>query len=78
MWTTYNSSMKRLQIYIEPDMDDALALLAVRERTSKAALIRQFVAERLGLADDRHDPLDALVGATDKASGPIDDLIYGR
>lgn len=70
--------MKRLQIYIEEDVDDALAALAVRERTSKAALIRQFVAERLDRGTPDVDPLDALVGRYDEEPGDIDDLVYGR
>ena len=41
------SSVKRLQIMIEEELDDALALEARRERTSKAALIRRYVRERL-------------------------------
>ena len=40
-------SVKRLQIMIEEELDDALALEARRERTSKAALIRRYVRERL-------------------------------
>ncbi len=73
----YNAYMKRLQIYIDEHLDDALAAQAVRERTSKAALIRRFVAERIDQAGAEEDPLDALVGATDEEPGPIDELIYG-
>ena len=42
--------MKRLQISIGEDLDDALAVEAARRHTSKAALIREFVRERLGRA----------------------------
>ena len=68
--------MKRLQIYIELETDEALAARALREGTSKAALIRRYVAERLASTESVDDPLDALVGATDAESGPVDDLIY--
>jgi hypothetical protein len=70
--------VKKLQIYVEPEMDNALAVLAAREGRSKAALIRQFVA--LGLGDGRPtvDPLDELVGRYDEEPGSIDDVVYGR
>ena len=68
--------VKRLQIYIEEELDEALGLQAVRERTSKAALIRRFVAERLGGA--KPDPLDELLGASDAEPGAVDDVVYPR
>lgn len=71
-------AMKRLQIYIEERMDETLALLAVQERTSKAALIRKFVAERLGIPETTGDPLDELIGRYAMDSGDIDEVIYGQ
>jgi len=68
--------MKRLQIYIDEEMDDALGVRAAREGTSKAALIREFVAERLGDGQGR-DPLDDLVGAVDAEPADVDDVVYG-
>ena len=68
--------MKRLQIYIDEALDEALAAEAARTRTSKAALIRRFVAERLGPSPGR-DPLDELVGAYDEAPGDVDTVVYG-
>ena len=41
--------MKRLHIRIEKELDDLLTLEAFRERTSKAAVIRRIVRERLRL-----------------------------
>lgn len=69
-------SVKRLQIYIEEELDDALAAEAARTGTSKAALIRRFVGERLGLSRSR-DPLDDLVGIHDEEPGDIDEIVYG-
>ncbi|MGH9362654.1 MAG: CopG family transcriptional regulator, partial [Thermoanaerobaculia bacterium] len=40
-------AMKRLQIMIDEDLDAALQVLAAEEKTSKAALIRRFVRERI-------------------------------
>jgi hypothetical protein len=57
-------------------MDQALEVLALRERTSKAALIRKFVAERISRPMGQ-DPLDALVGIYDEEPGDIDALVYG-
>ena len=63
--------MKRLQIMIEEDLDDALALQARTERTSKAALIRRYVRERLGRpVAIEDDPLWRMVGVDRRASRP--------
>ncbi|MBM2811928.1 MAG: hypothetical protein HW416_2687 [Chloroflexi bacterium] len=72
----YTPVMKRPQIYIEAEMDDALAVRALRERTSKAALIRQFVAEKLATGGPKVDPLDGLVGRYDEESGDVDRVVY--
>jgi plasmid stability protein len=67
--------MKRLQIHIDEEMDHALGVRAAREGTSKAALIREFVAERLDDGPGR-DPLDDLVGSIDAEPGAVDDVVY--
>ncbi len=69
--------MKRLQIYIDEGMDEELARRALQGGTSKAALIRAYVAERINAGRSRRDPLDALVGRYDEEPGAIDQLIYG-
>jgi metal-responsive CopG/Arc/MetJ family transcriptional regulator len=74
----YHEAMKRLQISIEEELDDALAVEAARRRTSKAALIRELVRERLGGRPTHHDPMEALIGDIDLEAGDIDDLVYGR
>jgi hypothetical protein len=68
--------MKRLQISIEKDLDEALAVEAARRKSSKAAVIRQFVRERLG---DRGaaDPMGNLIGDIDDDAGDIDRTVYG-
>jgi hypothetical protein len=66
--------MKRIQIYIEQDVDEALGRRARRERRSKAALIREAVRrEYLG---DSPDPFDAWGGGVDDAPGDIDEVVY--
>lgn len=73
----YTHIVKRLQIYIEPESDEALAAEAAREGTSKAAIIRRLVADHTGAQRD-DDPLDALVGFVDAEPGRVDDVVYGR
>ena len=69
--------MKRLQMLIDEDLDHALERLARAQRTSKAALIRQFVRERL----QAHPPLTAdalwrMAGADDFAPAGVDEVVY--
>ncbi len=73
----YTVGVKRLQIYIEEELDEALARAAVQQRTSKAALIRAFVAERIHLSSQTRDPLDDLVGRYEDAPADVDTVVYG-
>lgn len=68
--------MKRLQIYLEPEMDEALAREAAQTGASKAAIIRRLIAAHTGSAAP--DPIDALVGRFPEAPGSVDDVVYGR
>lgn len=73
--------MKRLQIHIEEELDDALAVAAAQRKTSKAALIRQAVAEHYAPVPQAPDALLGMSGMLD--GGPddsmsIDDVVYGR
>ena len=73
----YTHSMKRLQILIDEDLDDALARQALREGTSKAALIRKYVRDRLKtLPPLESDPLWRMVAADDFDPESIDDVVY--
>jgi len=74
----YTHAMKRLQIYIEEDVDQELAAEASRQQTSKAALIREYVRDRLGMR--RTDPIDSFIGSfegTADMSTSVDDVVYG-
>lgn len=78
----YTLSMKRLQIMIEEELDEALEHEARKEGTSKAALIRRYVARELKpLPPIEEDPLWELVGM-DKGqpddSASVDDVVYPR
>jgi predicted transcriptional regulator len=66
--------MKRIQIYIDDSVDEALTKRARKERRSKAALIRDAV-ER-AYPEQGHDPLDAWAGGIDGVPGDIDEIVY--
>ena len=68
--------MKRLQIYIEEEMDDALAVRARRTHTSKAALIREAVRRSIGDPEPVLDPFRDWIGGSDAAPGPVDEVVY--
>jgi len=69
--------MKRLQIMIDEDLDEALDRLAAQQRQSKASLIRRFVREALNpLPPLDQDPLTAMIGADDAEPASIDDVVY--
>jgi hypothetical protein len=70
--------MKRLQILIDEDLDEALEHEARRRGSSKAALIRDFVRERLGaLPPLESDPLLLALGQDDFEPASVDDVVYG-
>lgn len=75
---TYAAPVKRLQIYIDEAVDQELGRRAAAEGTSKAALIRAYVADRVDASSDESDSLDDLVGRYDIEPGPIDELVYDR
>jgi Ribbon-helix-helix protein, copG family len=71
--------VKRLQIMIDEDLDQILERMALDEGTSKAALIRRFVRERVApLPPIQEDSLWEIVGADDYDPGTesIDDVVY--
>jgi len=71
--------VKRLQIMIDEDLDQVLERMALDEGTSKAALIRRFVRERVApLPPIQEDSLWEMVGADDYDPGTesIDDVVY--
>ncbi len=69
--------MKRLQILIDEDLDGELERLAAEQGTSKAALIQQFVWERIrALPPLTGDPLFRMIGADDVESAIVDDVVY--
>ena len=72
----YTPSVKRLQIYIDEDLDVALAQRARRERRSKAALIRDAVRRSLGEAGPLEDPFRLWIGGSDADPASVDEVVY--
>jgi hypothetical protein len=73
--------MKRLQIMIEEELDEALTQQARKEGVSKAALIRRYVRERLRpLPPIEEDPLWDLVGMVESndeyGSVSVNEVVY--
>jgi Ribbon-helix-helix protein, copG family len=78
----YDTRVKRLQIMIEEELDEALTLQARAEGTSKAALIRRYVRKHVKPGPSiRDDPLWDLVGSVEGGSDDslsVDDVVYPR
>jgi hypothetical protein len=69
--------VKRLQIMIEEDLDQILERMAQEQRTSKAALIRRFVRERVAAPPPiEKDAIWELVGISEVEPEPVDDVVY--
>ena len=75
----YTSHMRRIQIYIEEELDEALQAEATRTGRSKAAIIRESVKARMGRPGKlQKDPITALIGSIDVEPADIDEVVYGR
>jgi hypothetical protein len=78
----YDYGMRRLQIMIDEDLDEALAHQAREEGTSKAGLIRRYVRERIKpLPPIEEDALWQLIGMSEgnpDDSMSVDDVVYPR
>lgn len=69
--------MKRLQISIDDDLDEALDRQSAEEGVSKAALVRRFVRKELHpLPPLEEDALWAFAGAGDFEPADVDDVVY--
>lgn len=73
----YPAEVRRLQISIDEDLDEALAVEASRRHISRAALIREIVRQQLRPPRER-DPFASLIGDIDDDAGDIDEVVYGQ
>ena len=73
----YHSLVKRLQILIDEELDEALERQAREEGSSKAALIRRFVRGNVqSLPALQDDPLGRWIGGDDFDPETVDDVVY--
>jgi hypothetical protein len=74
----YPAVMRRIQLYLDEELDHLLEAEAARLGVSKASLVRDAVAARFETAQTERDPIDELIGAFDGAAGEsVDDVVYG-
>lgn len=75
----YTPAMRRIQLYLDEDMDDALTAQAAKLGTTRSALVRDAV--RTSLVADLQtatDPVDDLIGWLDvEPDDDVDAVIYG-
>ena len=70
--------MRRIQILIDEELEQALAREARTRGTSRSALVREFVRECLiRLPPLESDPLWTTVGADEFEPAPVDEVVYG-
>ncbi len=73
--------IRRIQLHLDEDLDEALAIRAAELGLPKAALIRGYLAEHVSLRSRGDDPSAALIGVyqgTPDESGDIDETVYRR
>ena len=75
----YTLYMRRIQLYLEDDIDEALSVVAARRGISRSAMMRAAVRVALAAeAEALADPLDSLVGSVDvEPDDDLDAVIYG-
>ncbi|MDE0234283.1 MAG: ribbon-helix-helix domain-containing protein [bacterium] len=70
--------MRRIQIYVHADLDEALSAEATRLGTSRSALVRDAVRASLeAYFDNPADAFDELIGGVDvDPDDDLDSVIY--
>lgn len=74
----YTLDVRRIQLYLDDDADDALTARAAKLGTTRSALVRDAVRASLGADLRTSDPVDGLIGWLDvEPDDDIDAVIYG-
>jgi len=77
MRVVYRCPVKRFQMLLDDELDEALRREARRRRTSRADLLRRYARERLRpLPPLSSDPLGGMTGNDDYEPADIDDVVY--
>lgn len=64
---------------LDVDLDDALERLAVQRDSSKSALIREFVRDKIQPPSPvNEDPVWRFCGIAEFEAGDVDDVVYPR
>jgi hypothetical protein len=70
--------MRRFQMMLDDELDDALERRATEERTSKAELLRRYARDAIRpLPPRRADPLFRMVGVDSFEPVEVDEVVYG-
>lgn len=71
--------MRRIQLYMDEELDDALSAEAAHRGVSRSALVRDAVRNSLAeVIGATSDPIDELIGWLDiDADDDIDAVVYG-
>ena len=76
----YTTLMRRIQLYVDEDVDEALTAEAARLGTSRSALVRDAVRNALAAYfADIEDPIEEIIGSI-VGVDPVDDIdaiVYG-
>ena len=71
--------LRRVQLMLDEELDDALAREARAASVSKSELARRYLREQLrGLPPLESDPLWEFVGGSDAEPAAVDDIVYPR
>lgn len=74
--------MRRIQIHLDDDMDDALAKAAAERGMAKAAVIREYLAQHVDVGRrQRGSAAAGLIGVYEgslRESESVDEVVYGR
>ncbi len=70
--------MRRIQLYIDEDLDDSLSLEAAQLGVSRSSLVREALRASLAKGSEAFsDPVDDLIGSLDiDPTDDIDEVIY--
>ncbi len=76
----YTQCMRRIQLYLDEELDEAIGRRAVEEGVPKAVVIRQVLRSSFPPGRGSSDPSSRLIGiydGGDEESAIVDDVVYG-